>query len=369
MLYRKVVLSFLCGLYLVSGIAQDSMSHEKKLIREAKWFALPLVFRTPETGWGGGAAVNFSFLLPKEETEGRRSQLQASFAYTELKQILVFFPFKFYWNRSENQIFGELGYYDYSDFLYPIGNQFDEERQKSFEEDYRYTYPRLRVNYLKKISKKSYLGGRYWFDDWEITEFEKGKILDTLGLSGSRGGIITGLGLVYQLDTRDNINLSSKGSFFEAVFHVSHSILGSNYDYEKVDLDYRHFWGLGHNQVLGVNGFGSLTFDDVPFSELALLGGQRLMRGYYRGFYSDRDMAIVQAEYRFPVYWRFSGVAFTGFGLVGHQWADIRADNVRPSVGFGLRVLLLKKDKINLRIDYGIGKKSSGFYLTVGEAF
>ena len=80
-------------------------------------------------------------------------------------------------------------------------------------------------------------------------------------------------------------------------------------------------------------------------------------------------MGVVQAEYRFPIYWRFSGVAFTSFGMVTDRFSNVKSDYIRPTGGFGLRFLLVPKDNLNIRIDYGFGNNTNEFYLTVGEAF
>jgi outer membrane translocation and assembly module TamA len=76
---------------------------------------------------------------------------------------------------------------------------------------------------------------------------------------------------------------------------------------------------------------------------------------------------MMQAEYRRILYKRLGGVLFAGagsvFGTPGESlvW--------RPNAGLGLRFQLSKKQKLNVRLDYGFGVRSQGFYLTFGEAF
>ena len=94
------------------------------------------------------------------------------------------------------------------------------------------------------------------------------------------------------------------------------------------------------------------------------------MRGYYDGRYKDKDMLEFQGEYRFPVYKRFSAVAFGGGGTVGNTFSDYSLSDLKFSYGAGLRIALDKREKLNLRLDYGIGQgKNNGFYLQLGEAF
>lgn len=256
---RKTIFFLLLFLPTLFLYAQDST----KLIRDSKLYGLPLVFFTPETGWGGGAAGGYSFLMYKEKDTGRRSQIQLDFAYTERNQLLVFFPFRLYWDDSVDEAYGEIGYRNFSDRFYPIGNQHSEKEQKEFEEEYRFSFPRVRLNFLRGFNHKHYFGGRYWFDNLSITETEETGLLSTGKISGSRGGIITGAGLIYQYDTRDNINFSTKGTFFEGVLFSSEKWMGSDFRHQRVYLDYRRFIPLSEKHILALNAYVTIVREEL----------------------------------------------------------------------------------------------------------
>jgi len=42
---------------------------------------------------------------------------------------------------------------------------------------------------------------------------------------------------------------------------------------------------------------------------------------------------------------------------------------MKPSVGTGLRIMIDKAERLNMRLDFGFGDDTSGFYLNVTEAF
>jgi hypothetical protein len=44
-------------------------------------------------------------------------------------------------------------------------------------------------------------------------------------------------------------------------------------------------------------------------------------------------------------------------------------ESVKPGYGLGLRLMVDKKTRTNLAIDFGFGDKSSGFYLAASETF
>lgn len=95
-----------------------------------------------------------------------------------------------------------------------------------------------------------------------------------------------------------------------------------------------------------------------------------IMRGYYDGRYTDKNLLAFQAEYRFHLIGRFGMVVFSGVGRVGHTSNDVFSmKHLKPSLGTGLRYAIDKKEKLNLRLDFGVGDRSDGFYFNIIEAF
>ena len=100
---------------------------------------------------------------------------------------------------------------------------------------------------------------------------------------------------------------------------------------------------------------------------LARLGGNYRMRGYYEGRYTDRDMITVQAELRQKIWRRIGCVVWGGAGNVFPTLADFRWSQTLPNYGAGLRWEF--KNRVNVRFDFGFGRKTSGFLFNVNEAF
>ena len=78
---------------------------------------------------------------------------------------------------------------------------------------------------------------------------------------------------------------------------------------------------------------------------------------------------VLQSEYRIPVYKLLGLAVFGSTGEVGHTLDEFSLANLKLSYGIGARIALSKKEKMNLRLDYGFTQHNSGFYLQVGEAF
>ena len=81
-------------------------------------------------------------------------------------------------------------------------------------------------------------------------------------------------------------------------------------------------------------------------------------------------MIALQAEWRVPVKDRWGFTTFAGVGRVGGSLDDVfQLQSLKPSFGIGIRYALRPKEKLNLRVDAGFGKKSQGTYINIGEAF
>ncbi len=341
--------------------SKDTTVSEKK----NSLFAVPIAFFSPETDWAFGVTGIYAFRLKKENTTSRPSQLTLGFAYTLNKQVLIYLPYQLFVKNQAYNIYGELGYYLYSYQFFGLGNDTKEENL----EIYKVNYPRIRVNALKLLRPNLYGGLRYWMDDFDIREIKEDGILATQPVAGKNGGFLSGAGIVLNYDNRDNIFFPTKGTFIELVSFSNNNYLGSDFDFTKFTLDVSKYFSK-NNQVLALNFYSEFTGGTAPFNQLALLGGTKKMRGYIEGRLRDNHQVIFQSEYRFSIYKeRFRGVLFGGVGQVANIFADFKINNLKYTYGAGLRILINKKERIHIRLDAGFGKKTNGYYITIGEAF
>jgi len=344
----------------------QSNAQDSAWIRKSSLVALPIVFYTPETRLGGGAAGVFAFRFRGEPDSLRPSQLQIGLAYTLENQLLAYLPFQIFYDRANYNSYGEIGYYRYFYRYFGLGNSTEEAN----EEIYNATYPRLRLNVLRLVRPNLYLGFRYWFDSYKITErADDGELIQNK-ITGSQGGIISALGAVANYDSRDNIFFPSKGALIEAVWLHNTESLGSAFNFNRFSIDASTYHTFSWEHTLAANAFTDMTFGDVPFFQLAFIGGTKKMRGYWEGRFRDKKLWMLQTEYRLPLFWRLGAVAFGGMGSVAPTISEFSEQEVHFSYGAGLRVRLSEREKINVRIDVGIDETGNWFpYLTVGEAF
>ncbi len=356
---RIIWIALIAVLFRYTAKAQHDTSSYK-----ASFTPLPVVFYTPETRWGFGAASIYNFKFKGEPDSSTASQLQFGFAYTLNKQLLVYLPFRLYYSNENYIGYGEVGYYKYFFRYYGIGNNID---VNDFE-TYDVIFPRLRLNVLKKTFPNLYIGGRYIFDGYDMVEVEPGGKLDNSDVLGRDGGIISGLGVVSNFDTRDNIFFPRKGVFLETVVLANQTFLGSDFNYVNYVVDFSKYFTINKNHVLALNAFGNFNSGNPPFFQLALLGGTKKMRGYFEGTYRDKNLLLSQIEYRLPLFWRFGMVAFGSYGAVAPSLSQFQINQFRYTYGAGIR-FRLNDDGVNVRLDAAFSKNTSGFYLTFLEAF
>lgn len=351
---------------LCAQTPQADTAQQKKLLRKSSFIPIPLIYYTPETRWAGGIAALYAFRTQGQSDEARPSQVTLGFAYTQEKQLLLYLPFQFFSKDETWQAYGELGYYRYVYQYFGNGN----ETRKSDEESYDVNYPRVRLNLLRLVAPHHYLGLRYWWDDYRIAKVKTGGVLDLQGVIGSEGGVVSGTGLVWNYDSRDQLFYPTKGFWTEAELFVNDEALGSDFNFSRLALDVVGYFSKNKKHVLALNAWLVFTQGDVPFQQLAFIGGPKKMRGYFEGRHRDKNLWTLQAEYRALVKGRFGAVAFGGMGAVSPDVERLFGQKVHFTFGAGLRFMLSKKDHINLRLDVAANEDGAVFpYLTVREAF
>jgi outer membrane protein assembly factor BamA len=342
-------------------VAQQDSVHLKR----NKFSFFPVAFYSPETKLAFGVLGAYTFYNTKDTNQQYPSQIQIGAAYTFNKQVLFYFPFRIYTKKSKYTIYGEAGYYKYSYFFYGVGNNLPDEN----EELYKVSFPRIRFNALKKVSPTVYAGLRYWLEDYKITSTEAGKQLATGVIPGSEGSFVSGLGPVVNIDTRDNIFYPSKGVFVDAGMQVYGKATGSQFTYNRYTIDASMYLADKNKHVLALNLFGDfVSQQSVPFNHLALMGGNKRMRGYYEGRFRDKNLLAIGSEYRFKLYKRFGAAVFANAGAVNKSLIKL-PQHIRTTYGAGARYALNKNEQLNIRLDAAFGKNTSGFYFTIGEAF
>jgi outer membrane protein assembly factor BamA len=326
---------------------------------------LPVIYYTPETQWALGGGGLYYFRLTKDKAVVRPSNIAFIALYTQRKQLSFELNPDLYLGKGYH-IQWDLKYSDFPDYFYGIGRDTAEESEELFTS----RFWKLNVEALKQVYGALNLGFVYFFDWTKLTDIDEAPLLAAGDIPGSGGGTVSGLGCFMTYDSRDGIFFPTKGSFHQFSAAAFGRALGSDFAFNRFSLDLRKYLPLAKAHTLAFQSRMLFQTGDPPFWRLGLLGGEESMRGYYLGRYRDKNMIALQAEYRWvPAFWRLGLAAFVGLGDVADKVDHFDLGNFKYSYGLGLRFVFDKKQMLNIRLDFGFGKGTSGVYFTAAEAF
>lgn len=221
----------------------------------------------------------------------------------------------------------------------------------------------VKVNLLKKIFSNSFLGFVVDYNNVRGIKMKDVSFLNGEPLKSSYGGF----GFNYSYDTRDFIPNPYKGIYIKLEYLLYPKMIGNRNTISKTEILFRTYQEVWKDGVLALDVFGSFQGGSVPWNMLITTGNSKRMRGYYEGRYRDKMFAQTQLELRQRV-WRRNGIAvWAGAGNIFDNFNDFSFSKMLPTFGVGYRWEF--KKRVNVRLDYGIGKGSSAFYVNINEAF
>jgi hypothetical protein len=160
------------------------------------------------------------------------------------------------------------------------------------------------------------------------------------------------------------------------------------FNFRRLDVEAQQvFAGFAAHHRLTFSGWAStLTADAgqiIPFSLMPTLGGKsairsvhedRLgsdgtdatLRGYRNLRFRDRNLLLLQAEYRVPLWGPIDATVFADAGKVAPTRSDLDLEDLRKDVGFSLSIM--KGFSTWARVDVGFGSgEGTRVYFTLGE--
>jgi hypothetical protein len=326
---------------------------------------LPFVFYTPETKVAFGAGGILSFRAGRDKEEARTSSVWAYASYNLARQFTVLIKPAIYLKANGLILSGTFHYERAPQKFYGVGNDTPSSAAETFT-------PRifaLQIGVKRRVLGGLFGGLQFDFERMTMEKVETGGLLDAGGIVGGRGGQLAGMGVSLDWDTRDAVIFPRRGVFLQLSADAYGPIAGSDFTFNRIKLDLREYLTLGPDRILALQAYLLSAGGEVPFHKLAFVGGESLLRGYYRGRFRDKAMMLVQAEYRALVTKRIGVAGFAGLADIFPGFDDLGRGKLKFSVGSGLRYVLDKNEGTTLRLDLAWGRASFGLYITAQEAF
>ena len=338
-----------------------------KVTYNNKLLIFPIVALSTETSWVFGIANAYIFKTSKKDPALRTSTMPSGFLYTLNDQILIALGANIFLPKEKYIIRFENSFSKFPDKFWGIGNNTPESAKESYTFSQFYLNPAI----SRKVKKNLFLGlGIEYQSVFKIQydsggNFEKEKVL---GIYNSTNYQVFGLSALVTYDSRNHAYTPNHGGLFRIKFSSFNKSVASDYNCQSLDVDARKYVQLKPRNILAFQAYGLFTFGDVPYRNLANLGGNVMMRGYYGGRYRDKMFFGSQAEYRFPVYGRFGAAAFASAGQVADHGSQFDFSRMHYAAGAGIRFAVLPKENLNLRFDVAYGANVN-YYIVLAESF
>jgi hypothetical protein len=337
--------------------------------QKGNFIIAPIPLVNPMLGYGLiGAAAYMKRLDP----ESQASYIGGGGMYTDNGSWAIALGGSFNLKADTWKLKGGLGFFDITVPFYGIGNDAgDDDRYIDVNEK----GWAVGVKGLRRIGGEWYGGLSYAYVPI-TTRFDFDRdppiIPDDPPLRGAGESTVASLGLIGERDSRDNQFAARQGSFFQLTWSVANEVVGSDFDFQSIKSSYNLYRRIKKNSdsmIIAGRVSACRTPGDAPFYALCKYGQNFDIRGYVGGRYRDKALLAIQAEFRWSFTRRWGAVGFLGAGGVGDSFSDFDSDKTLPGAGVGIRFSVSPEHRLNLSLDWAVGKDGNYVYIYVGEAF
>jgi hypothetical protein len=213
-----------------------------------------------------------------------------------------------------------------------------------------YTFASTQVNYDVKIGDTLRRIIDYFHLD---TLFEKKEIRSNIG----------NLGLFAEWDNRNSTFTPDKGIRFRATGTLARNWLGSDNDYQQMEMFTNIFFQPFKPWVCGFMAEWRIMSDEAPFYVLPYL----TMRGIPAAQYQGQQVLQFETEQRFDIVPRWSVVGFVGTGRTFSTHEYLEDKNWYWAGGAGFRYLISRLFKLRMGVDIARGPNQFAYYIVFGH--
>jgi hypothetical protein len=341
------------------GIAPDIRDDETNLkLQRGNFVVVPVPISNPtlDSGLVAGAA----YFYPQSEEQKKlqpASVTAAAGMYTSNDSRAFAVVQQNYWNQDKWRFTGAAGAADLRlSLLAPDGTT-------------RGTRLNWRINgnfLFAKIARR--LKGN-WYGGVLTRIIDADQSIET-GFSGpdfDTGNDVrsAGLGALLEYDSRDMPLNSFSGRHFKVDALFNDEAVSSDSTYQSYNAAFRSYHRLAGSLVLAWELQGCKRGGIAPLWDACTIK----LRGFAATDYLGKTSTSGQVEARWQMSERWGLVGFGGTGYVANSFNGIRDREAIPSYGVGVRLMVLKAKRINLRLDYARSTDSEAIHISVGEAF
>ncbi len=175
-----------------------------------------------------------------------------------------------------------------------------------------------------------------------------------------------------ELDSRDLPRDPHAGTHFLVRFNRYSDQKYNQYSFQRIEASVEQYLSFfNRKRVIALRVRSALSYPDegneIPFYMMPTLGGTSDLRGYRRYRFYDRNLLLVNAEYRWEVFTLMDTAVFVDAGKVFHRDGDFNLKNLESDAGFGFR--FKARQAVVFRIDTAFSHEGIGLWLTFNHVF
>ena len=324
------------------------------------WYALPLMYYTPETSVGGGFSAGYFF----GNDPARISSVKSDLSATLNGEYEVSFDAELYLDEGRYRLWTQANAAQTPTSFFAIGPQSDSDTRESYTRQ----MVDVKLRGARRLTHALHVGLRMRARHTTIRSVEDGGVLDRYAVPGARGSSVVGAGPILFVDTRSRTYYPQSGHYI-SLYALTHPYVhNAQGAFTRIGADLQRFLPIGTDQVLALQAYGEAVTGTPPFALLPKLGGSMRMRGYQNARFRDQVTVTTQAEWRFPIWWRINGAVFASVGSIAPRIAELGHSGLKPAGGVGMRYEL-NDSGVHLRADFAISPDGTGLYLTGSPPF
>lgn len=384
LMIRKILLLFFILFFSFSQLySQGKLKQTIKKRKESKilafkegkpWFS-PLIAPayTADAGVLISGGFLYSFRVNKNDSISQRSTLPATIFYSSKGNFGLRTSLRTFWFEDKLRFNTNITITDKDNNYYGKGYDQIESAYKSDTTTlYHETRSSLDIDLIYEIQPSVYMGVNFKPGYTTTKNFAPPVENDPYRSQFEDKYFLNGIGGQLAYDTRDIVVNAWRGVYVSLAALFYDNVFGSDYDFQEYSFDTRFYKTLTRDgNVLAFRFFARSTYGEVPITELSDFSGGKNLRGYHLGHYRDNTTAFLLGEWRYT--FRKSDKTLSKSGMVVWAGTGSIAPDVGtltkwlPNTGVGYRLEL--QPRMNVCVDFGLGRDTQGVYFNFTEAF
>lgn len=319
------------------------------------YFAIPIIYYTPETKFAAGLLQIFNLSL---DAPGKVSHITTVLSYTQMQQSNVLISPKLYYLAGQAELQGNINYSYFPNKYYGRA-----ELQLSEPELYTENSFASSISWGHRLYKDFLIRAGVGYDKKNIVSVENAPQLENQFLNGHRIVDVFSQTLSIEWDDRDYPLAPFDGSWYKMAWTQSNV-------FTRTEVDLRHYQPLGPKRLLASQIYvAEVRGDKIPFQYDLSIGGPQRLRGFYAGRFRDHSLAMIQEEYRRDINDKWSLAFFLSAAKLADKTSDLDLGPTRWTGGIGAHYIVDPLSRAKLRLDLGFSESRPAFYFIMNEAF